>query len=222
MGFRCAGSPAIITTMDVEASNISCGDCGLPLRVEYAQGEVRPPCPNCGSTVRRFHTPVTTIDPILGASVIPASVAQALEEIAEAEPGDVQQIASGQIRLLTSYYDTALQQAQRSFTWALVAAGVGLACFLAAVMFLLVAQGQQVALVSSIGGALVEVLAGVNFFLYRKSTAQLAVYHDRLDQTQRFLLANSICESLEGEVKNTTRAALVATITKQAQTPDPQ
>jgi hypothetical protein len=210
--------------MSVEVPETSCAQCGIPLRGEYADrpGAERPPCPNCGSTVRSFGK-------AQGATILPTSMPpvardldQIVDQIAEADPGDVQQVASGQIRLLINYYGTALGQAQRSFTWALVAAGVGLAFLLAAVVFLLVTPFQPVAVVSVISGALVEVIAGVNFILYSKTTAQLAAYHNRLDQTQRFLLANSICESLEGEVKNTTRAALVAKIANQAQTSDPQ
>ena len=141
---------------------------------------------------------------------------RSLSHLAEAKPGDVQRIAASQIELLTSYYNAVLAQARRSFNWALVAAGVGLVFFLGAVVFLLVTQSADVAVpvatVSAIGGALVEVIAGINFFLYSKTTAQLATFHQHLDQTQRFLLANSMCESLEGEYKQVTRASLINTI----------
>jgi hypothetical protein len=58
----------------------------------------------------------------------------------------------------------------------------------------------------------VEVIAGINLYLYNKTTAQLAEFHQRLERTQRFLLANSIAESLENEQKQETRASLVRTI----------
>src|SRR5215207_2342615 len=111
--------------MHKEVPETSCADCGTPLGGEYAlkPDAERPPCPNCGSTTRHFNVKAT-------ARILEPSVAQALEQIEEAEPGDVQQIASAQTRLLVSYYDTALAQAQRSFTLACIAAVVGLVFFL--------------------------------------------------------------------------------------------
>jgi O-acetylhomoserine/O-acetylserine sulfhydrylase-like pyridoxal-dependent enzyme len=85
-----------------------------------------------------------------------------------------------------------------------------------ALVFLLAAQASLIATISVIGGAMVEVIAGINFVLYGKTTTQLANFHERLDRTQRFLLANSICESLNGEIKEKARAALVHTIATTA------
>ena len=171
--------------------------------------EDRKPCPNCGSTGRDHSV---TLHSRL-------AIGSAINQLAEASPGDVQKIAASQIKLLTSYYDDVLAQTRKSFNLALIAAGVGLVFFIAAVGSLLIVQTQPVAVVSVISGALVEVIAGINFVLYSRTTSQLAVFHQHLDQTQRFLLANSICESLEGEVKQTTRASLINTIANPAQFP---
>jgi hypothetical protein len=190
-----------------EGSQVKCADCGATLREPASTPvENRKPCPNCGSVNRNFHVTVSSS----------VAVRDAVAQIAEASPGDVQQIAAAQIQLLASYYEDGLAQARRSFNWALVAAGVGLAFFLAAVTFLLITQSAAVAVpvavVSAVGGALVEVVAGINFFLYSKTTAQLATFHQHLDLTQRFLLANNICETLEGETRQTVRASLINTI----------
>jgi hypothetical protein len=148
-----------------------------------------------------------------GIAIGPASQATVYTyDLAEADPGDVQKIAASQIDLLTSYYNAVLGQATMSFRWALVATGIGLCFFILAITFLLVTQSQAVATISVISGALVEVIAGINFHLYNKTTTQLSNFHQHLDQTQRFLLANSICEALEGETKQATRAAIVNTI----------
>jgi hypothetical protein len=135
-----------------------------------------------------------------------------INQISEAQPSDIQKIAASQIKLLDSYYTAVLAQATSSFRWALVAAGIGLAFFLGAIVFLLNTQTQSIAVVSVIGGAIVEVISGINFFLYGRTTTQLAYFHQRLDQTQRFLLANSICESLQDEAKQKSRAELVKVI----------
>jgi hypothetical protein len=131
------------------------------------------------------------------------------EQLAEAKTNDIQGIAASEIRLLTSYYSTVLGQARISFRWAVRAAIAGLLLFLTAVVVLLTSESQSIAIVSVIGGSIVEVLSGINFYLYGRTTTQLADFHTRLDQTQRFLLANSICEALEGDKKQEARSSLV-------------
>lgn len=65
---------------------------------------------------------------------------------------------------------------------------------------------------SLISGSLIEVISGINFYLYGKTSVQLADFQTRLDVTQRFLLAKSICESLEGDYKQKARSELIQTI----------
>ncbi len=135
----------------------------------------------------------------------------ALKRLTEAASGDVKEIAASQIELLSRFYDLSLSQAGRSFRWALIASVVGLLFFLAAIGFML-GQSMDVAIISVIGGAMVQFVAGVNFFLYGKTLEQLTLFQGRLEVTQRFLLANSLCESLEGKVKHYTRARLIGAL----------
>lgn len=148
-----------------------------------------------------------------------------VDRLSKAKPGDILEIAASQIEILDSYYREVLGQARRSFGWAIAAAGVGLLFFLAAVGFLLVSQSQGVANISLISGGLVEVISAINFYLYAKTSAQLAEFHTRLDGTQRFLLANSLCESLEGDFKQRARLELIRKIAgmgiKEIETPQP-
>ncbi len=118
--------------------------------------------------------------------------------VAQADPSNIQQVAASQLELINNYYSTILNQAVQSFRWAIIAAGVGLAFFVAAVTFLLTSQQTNLSAVSIISGALVEVISGVNFYLYRQALAQLELFHVRLERTQLFLLANSVCENLKG------------------------
>jgi hypothetical protein len=53
------------------------------------------------------------------------------------------------------------------------------------------------------------------FVLYGKATAQLSSFHSRLENLQRYLLANSLRESLDGEERNKARAALIQDITRR-------
>jgi len=129
--------------------------------------------------------------------------------VARADPSNIQQVAASQLELINDYYTTILHQARQSFTWAIIAAGVGLAFFIAAVAFLLLSQKSDLSAISVISGALIEVISGINFYLYGKAISQLDLFHVRLERTQRFLIANSVCENLKGSLQQTARAGLV-------------
>ena len=127
---------------------------------------------------------------------------------------NIQEVVEAQIKLINGYYSSVLQQAGRSFWLAWTAAGVGLVFFVTAVSILLFKETSsfEASTISLISGALVEVISGINFYLYGRASDQLEIFHVRLDKTQHFLLADAICESLEGDGKLTARAKLVETI----------
>jgi hypothetical protein len=96
----------------------------------------------------------------------------------------------------------------------LTASVIGLVFFLLAIGFLIFTSGNAVnqALVCGVGGAVSGFIGGVNFLLYGKTLDQLDLFHGKLEATQRFLLANSLCESLSGRLKDYTRARLIGTL----------
>ena len=146
-----------------------------------------------------------------------------IERLSKADPANVQQIAASQIELLSNYHQEVLNQAKNSFVWALVAAGAGFFFFLGSMVFIISPKNGQkleVAVIGTIGGALIEVISAINFYLYGKAATQMADFQKRLDVTQRFLLANSICESLEGEVKQRSRSELVRVLAGVVSSPD--
>ena len=61
-----------------------------------------------------------------------------------------------------------------------------------------------------------EVFAGTYLYLYKHASDQLAAFRASLESTQRLLLANSMCEKLEGEVEQTTRAELIRLMVNSA------
>ena len=143
-----------------------------------------------------------------------------LANVAQANPSNIQEVAASQLGIINNYYKGVLQQAQQSFRWALISAGVGLVFFIGAIGFLVFQKPSTdsnkqflgASHISLISGALIEVISGINFYLYARASTQLESFHSRLDRTQRFLLANSVCENLEGEIKQSTRAELVQII----------
>ena len=73
------------------------------------------------------------------------------------------------------------------------------------------ALATEIALLS---GAIVEIVAGIVFVLYGKTIPQLNTFQRRLDDLQRYILANSLCEALDGDERNKARAALIQEITR--------
>jgi len=135
----------------------------------------------------------------------------ALEKLSNTADQDVKGIAASQIELLTRFYDLLFSQAQRSFRWALIASCVGLV-FL---MFATLSASNSgdvlttMPIVSGISGILIEFIAAINFYLYGKTIRQLNLYQGRLEVTQRFLLANSLIESLSPELQDKSRAEII-------------
>jgi uncharacterized membrane protein len=134
------------------------------------------------------------------------------DKVRRSDPHDVQEIVADQIKLLAGIYADVAQQAARSFRLAVSFAVVGIAFFTFAVVWIVVRDASSAALIGGIAGAVVEVWSGVAFYLYSRATTQLSEFHRRLDQTQRFMLANSICEELEEPERSATRSRLVQAI----------
>jgi hypothetical protein len=141
-------------------------------------------------------------------------ISDSINRISQAEPGDVQKIAASQLQLLRAYHEIALAQSRRSFFWALLGAGVGLAFFVSAVTYALITGLTAAAVVPLLSGAIVEVVSGIVFYLYGRTTAQLSTFHSRLEILQRYLLANSLCETLEGDERSKARIALIQEISR--------
>lgn len=141
-------------------------------------------------------------------------VSESLDRLSTTDPREVQKVAASQINLLSSYYEVVLDQSRRSFLLASAAAGIGLIFLISSIIFLLFNfnRPQDLAIVSLISGALSEFISGINFYLYNKSATQLAGFLNKLDMTQRFLLANSVCEGLDGDFKQQARSDLVRAI----------
>lgn len=156
-----------------------------------------------------FILPGRKIDHI---NIIDEQFEDSLQQLSNVDTREIQQVVASQLKIMNAYYTLVLDQARRSFTWALVAAAIGLVFFIGAVGVILLLQLENVAIISVISGAIIEVVSGINFFLYGKTSLQLGEFQSRLDQTQRFLLADSVCERLDGDVQQQARKKLVEVI----------
>jgi hypothetical protein len=136
----------------------------------------------------------------------------AIEAIQQADPTNFQQIASTTIELSNSYYTSVRMQSAESFKWSRIISGVGFFFFLAAIIFLIFELGNVSylgATISAVGGVLVEVYAGLIQWQGKQTVDQAKDYHIRLDRIQRFIIANSACESLNDSEKQQTRSEII-------------
>lgn len=127
---------------------------------------------------------------------------------------DVLNVATAQTNLLKGYYADVLSQSHSSFTAALVCAIGGFVVFLVG-LYLLYSNTNNSSLItvgtiSTVGGIIVQVISGLLFYLYARTTTQLSSFHIRLLRVQRFLLANKICDSIaDPTARDGSRAKLV-------------
>jgi TRADD-N domain-containing protein len=150
----------------------------------------------------------------IGAMETYPGFAGAFKRLGTAHTKDVQQIAASQLELLTAYHQVALAQSNRSFVCAVIGSGFGLLLFVVAAVFSLLNGLSLASIVPLIAGAVVNVVSGIVFVLYGKTSLQLSAFHSRLEVLQRYLLANSICESLGDEARDKARAALIQEISR--------
>ena len=126
------------------------------------------------------------------------------------KPQETSEIDAAQIPLLNHYRRKVLQQANQSFLLALIAAAIGLIFYVAAVTFLVLRQPQNISVTSLIGGSLVEVISGINFYLYGRASRQLETFHMYLDKACCFVTANRVCDQLKNEeLRDQTRSTLI-------------
>lgn len=139
-------------------------------------------------------------------------VQDALQQVASANPDDILGVAASQFALSDSYYESVLSQAQRSFLVAIASGIFGLLLFSASILIAALRGEVTAAVLSAIGGSVVEVIAGLNFWIYGRASIQLDAFHVRLDRMQRYLVANSVCTNMADGPRDSARADLVRTI----------
>lgn len=133
---------------------------------------------------------------------------QLCEEVANTGPGDVQKMASLLQKMILRYYEDVLTQAKQSFRSALGAAILGTIFFGLAVWM----KSDGMVNAGLVAGAIVSVISGVNFWLYNRAARQFSVFHVCLERTNRFMLANTMCEGLEPATRDQLRAELVRVV----------
>lgn len=135
-----------------------------------------------------------------------------IDRLAKADPKDIQEVAASQLQLMTGNYKIVLSQSRRYFFWALVTAGIGLFFFLIAAVYSIATGNAGAAIVPILSGAVIEGIAGLLFRLSGQVAAESRDFHAKVETVHRYLLANTISESLNGDMKEQIRAELARKI----------
>lgn len=153
--------------------------------------------------------------PVAGSGMQDTYLAGLIKQLSDTDPKNIQQVSAHLLAISTSYYENVLKQAQRSFIAAITSATAGLLLFIAAVSILLVRNDVRAGTASAIGGAIVEVISGLSFWLYGRTSFQLNSFHIRLEQTQKYLMANSIATQLDVKPREAALGNLIKVMTSQ-------
>lgn len=122
-------------------------------------------------------------------------VKEAIESVVIGESDDnVLSLMLKNVKELREYYVISKQQARKSFSAALFICFFGIIIYLLGILAYIV-WNKDISIISIVAGTVVEVIAGLFFWLYREATKQLSVYHQRLGMTEKYLMAyQMICE----------------------------
>lgn len=153
--------------------------------------------------------------PAAGSGIQDPYLSGLIKQLSDADPKNIQAVSAQLLAISTRYYENVLKQAQRSFIAAIASATLGLLFFIAAVSIFLVRNDVRAGTVSAIGGAIVEVISGLNFWLYGRTSFQLNSFHIRLEQTQKYLMANSIATQLGEKTREAALSNLIKVMASQ-------
>jgi hypothetical protein len=127
------------------------------------------------------------------------------------DTGDLAQTVTAVQRLILRYYEDVGKQANESFKSAkrvalfgfvLLVLTLGYVIFIDLMLhrptwgFVRPSGGMSVGQIGLLGSSIVEVIAGLQFYLYGKATRQFGAFHICLERTHRYLLAYKMAEKM--------------------------
>ena len=119
-------------------------------------------------------------------------------EIKHVDNDNVLELMLRNVRELKEYYVISKDQARKSFSAALLICFLGFFIYMfgiAAVVFF----KRDISVISIIGGTVVEIIAGLFFWLYKEAINQLSIYHQRLGSTEKYLTVIQVIKEMPEE-----------------------
>lgn len=124
---------------------------------------------------------------------------------------DVISLMINNVSELREYYVISKRQANRAFSSTLLVCILGFLIFVAGIVASAL-TGQNLAIYTTISGSIVEVIAGLFFWLYKNTTSQLNLYHERLGSTEKYLTVMQLTEKMSPEKKDETYRYIIEAI----------
>lgn len=108
---------------------------------------------------------------------------------------DIFKLLYKNVRESTEYYIISKRQANKTFTLAIISCVFGVIIYICG--FLIVAiLDKDIAIFTTIAGTVVELVAGLSFWMYNKSLKQLNEYHKRLSSTEKYLTSIQMADKM--------------------------
>lgn len=134
-----------------------------------------------------------------------------ISEAKESKQKNVLNMMIDNVSELREYYVISKQQARKSFSAALFICFFGIIIYLIGIIAYLVLN-KDISIITIIGGTVVEVIAGLFFWLYREATKQLGIYHQRLGSTEKYLTVIQIIKEMPEDKQSDSYSKLIEAI----------
>jgi hypothetical protein len=112
---------------------------------------------------------------------------------------------------LKGYYTISKRQANRAFSATLIICVLVFVVFVSGIAANVFAK-QNVLVYTTLSGSIIEIISGLFFWLYKKTIAQLNLYHERLGATEKYLIAMQLAEKVSSDKKDETYRYLIESI----------
>lgn len=103
------------------------------------------------------------------------------------ENNDIIGLMINNLSEIKQFYKLTKDQADNAYKLAKNSSIAGIALIIIAVLAALIFSNNQIAIATTVGGVVVEVLAGTSLFVYQKTLKQLNYYYASLHNNERFL-----------------------------------
>lgn len=103
------------------------------------------------------------------------------------ENNDILGLMINNLGEIKQFYKLTKSQAENAYKLAKNSSIAGIVLIVVAVLIALIFNNNQIAVATTIGGVIVEVLAGTSLFVYQKTLKQLNYYYASLHNNERFL-----------------------------------
>jgi hypothetical protein len=125
---------------------------------------------------------------------------------------DVLSLMIKNVSELREYYVINKQQARNSFSAALFISILGFLLFASGIIISYSTASNSTIQYTTVGGAIVETIAGLFFWLYSKALTQINLFHTSLLKTEKFLTAIQLVDRISENNRDQTYSFIIANI----------